>query len=249
MLKNSGKPGKIVWTLAIALVSASLGMLADWRAPGIARDARDWMIQARGSLPGPDDIAIIAIDEPSIARFGRLPWSRQVMVRTIDALAAAQPKAIAIDILFTDPTTQDDDDALAGSIGKAGNVVVAAQLTESPVHGGPAAWLRPLPPIQNAAAATGHVNVQTEADGVARQIEIRAADDSGGTIRAMAVETVRIGDGTPEAGVTNTNRTLLLGARAIPLDVSQSPVVFGWTGSNRDTTQVLRGGRMTIDYI
>ena len=249
MLKNSGKPGKIVWTLAIALVSASLGMLADWRAPGIARYARDWMVQARGTLPAPDDIAIVAIDEPSIARFGRFPWSRRVMVRTIDALSAAQPRAIAIDVLFTDPTTQDDDDALAGSIGKAGNVVVAAQLTESPVHGGPTEWLRPLPAIQNAAAATGHVNVQTEADGVARQIEVRAADDSGGTIRAMAVETVRIGDGTPEAGVINTHRTLLLGGRSIPLDVSQSPLVIGRAGSDPDSTQVLRGGRMTIDYI
>src|ERR1022692_2000604 len=156
MLKNSGKPGKIVWTLAIALVSASLGMLADWRGPGIARYARDWMVQARGTLPAPDDIAIVAIDEPSIARFGRFPWSRRVMVRTIDALSAAQPKAIAIDVLFTDPTTQEDDDALAGSIGKAGNVVVAAQLTETAVHGGPAAWLRPGATMQNAAASAGH---------------------------------------------------------------------------------------------
>jgi hypothetical protein len=79
-------------------------------------------------------------------------------------------------------------------------------LIESQVHGGPAQWLQPLPAIRNAAAATGHVNAQTEADGVARQIEVRAANDSGQTIRAMAVETVRIGDGTPEAGVTNTHR-------------------------------------------
>ncbi|MBZ5619794.1 MAG: CHASE2 domain-containing protein [Acidobacteriia bacterium] len=249
MLKNSGKHGKVAWTLAIVLVSASFGMLVDSRAPGIARYARDWLIQARGPLPPPDDIAIVAIDEPSIARFGRFPWSRQVMTRTIDALAATQPKAIAIDVLFTDPTTQEDDDALASSIGRAGNVVVAAQLTESPVHGGPAQWLLPLPPIRNAAAAVGHVNVQTEADGVARQMEIRAADDSGQTIRAMAVETVRIGDGTPEQGVTNTHRTLLVGARSIPLDVSPAPVVIGRAQGDRDSTQVLRGGRMTIDYI
>lgn len=236
-------------TVAIAIVSAALGMLVDWRAPGIARYARDRLIQTRGTLPAPDDIAIVAIDEPSIARFGRFPWSRQVMVRTIDALSAAQPKAIALDVLFVDPTTQDDDDALAGSIGKAGNVVVAAQLTESAVHGGPAEWLRPLPAIQNAAAAVGHVNVQTEADGVARQIEVRAADDSGQTIRAMAVETVRIGDGTPEAGVANGQHALLLGARTIPLDFTQSPVLIERAGTTPNAAQVLRGGRMTIDYI
>src|ERR1017187_3100049 len=96
----AGKPGKVVWALAIAVVSASLGMLADWRAPGIARYARDWMIQARGSLPVPDDIAIVAIDEPSIARFGRFPWARALSARAIDVIVAAQPKAIGVDVLY-----------------------------------------------------------------------------------------------------------------------------------------------------
>src|SRR5674476_1254135 len=88
-----------------------------------------------------------------MARFGRFPWSRQVIARTIDALAAAHPKVIALDVLFTDPTTQEEDDNLARSIGHAGNVVVAAQLTDSPVHGGPSRWLPPLPAIERAAAA------------------------------------------------------------------------------------------------
>src|SRR5215468_11154039 len=107
-------------TLAILLISASLGLVVDWRAPGIGRYARDWLMRARGPLPVPDDIAIVAIDEVSIARFGRFPWSRQVMARTIDSLSAAKPKVIALDILFTDPTTPQDDDALAGSVGRAG---------------------------------------------------------------------------------------------------------------------------------
>ena len=200
---DSQATGRIAWTLAIVPLSASLGMLVDWRAPGIARYARDWLVRARGPFPPPDDIAIVAIDEPSIARFGRFPWSRQVIARTIDAIAAGQPKAIAVDVLFTDPTTPGGrrHPGRAPSA-RAGNVVVAAQLIESPVHGGPSRWLLPLPALPNAAAAIGHVNVQTEVDGVARQIEVRAADDSGQTVRAMAVETVRVGDGTPEQGVT-----------------------------------------------
>ena len=156
---TQGKAGKIAGTLAIVAVSASLGMLVDWRAPGIGRYAGDWLMRARGPLPAPDDIAIAAIDELSIARFGRFPWSRQVMARAIDAIAAARPKVIAVDVLFSDPTTQEDDDALARSIGRAGNVVVAAQLTESPVHGRPSSWLLPLPEIERTAAAVGHVDV------------------------------------------------------------------------------------------
>src|SRR5450432_821825 len=99
--------GKIAWTkiaqtLVIIAVSASLGIVVDWRASGVGRYTRDWLMRARGPLPAPEDIAIVAIDEASMARFGRFPWSRQVIARTIDTLAAAKPKVIALDVLFTD---------------------------------------------------------------------------------------------------------------------------------------------------
>ena len=174
MLTMKGSGRKIAGTLAIVAVAAALGLVVDWRAPGVGRYTRDWLMRARGPLPAPEDIAIVAIDETSMARFGRFPWSRQVIARTIDALAAVRAKVIAVDVLFIDPTTQEDDDGLARSIGRAGNVVVSAQLTDSPVHGGPARWLLPLPAILRAAAGVGHVNVQTELEGVARQIALRA---------------------------------------------------------------------------
>src|SRR5436190_24163321 len=188
MSTSRGNARKIAAALAIIVISASLGIIADWRAPGISRYMHDWLMRARGQLPVPDDVAIVAIDEPSIARFGRFPWSRHVIARTVDVLAATHPKVIAIDVLFTDPTTQDDDETLARSIGRAANVVVAAQLTQ------PARWLLPLPSLERAAAGVGHVNVQTEQDGAARQISIRLADDAGRAFRAMPVEAVRVAD-------------------------------------------------------
>lgn len=229
----------------IILAAASTGVLVDWQAPGIGRYARDWLMRARGPLPVPEDIAIVAIDETSMARFGRFPWSRQVIARTIDALAAARPKVIALDVLFTDPTTQEDDDNLARSIGRAGNVVVAAQLTDSPVHGGPSRWLQPLPAMERAAAGVGHVNAQTETDGIVRQVAIRMADDNGRSYRAMPVEAVRIADGTSEEGITDEQDALLVGARTIRLDTAAPPIAIIPTAS----TRVLHGGRMTIDYI
>ncbi|MCU1234554.1 MAG: multi-sensor signal transduction histidine kinase [Candidatus Solibacter sp.] len=227
------------------LASASAGILVDWRAPGIDRYTRDWLMRLRGPQPVPDDIAIVAIDEPSMLRYGRFPWSRQVIARTIDALAAAHPKVIALDVLFTDPTTQEDDESLSRSIGRAGNVVVASQLTDSPVHGGPSRWLLPLSSIERAAAAVGHVNVQTELEGIARQISVRLADDSGRSFRAMAIEAVRVADGTAEEGVTDTQNALLLGSRTILLGSSPRDAVV----EPSQSTRVLRGGRMAIDYV
>src|SRR5664279_302880 len=245
MLTTRTRAAKIAWSLAIVVAAASAGILVDWQAPGIGRYTRDWLMRARGPLPVPEDIAIVAIDEPSMARFGRFPWSRHVIARAIDALSATHPKVIALDVLFTDPTTQEDDDNLARSIGHAGNVVVAAQLTDSPVHGGPSRWLPPLPAIERAAAAVGHVNAQTELDGTVRQVAIRLADDNGRSYRAMPVEAVRIADGTPEEGITDEQNALLVGARTIRLDTAPPAIAIIPSAS----TRVLHGGRVTIDYI
>ena len=98
--------------------------------------------------------------------------------------------------------------------------MVAAQLTGSPIHGAPSEWVLPLLEFQQAAAAVGHVNVHTELQGVPRQGGVPEADDSGRLIPAMAVETVRVGDGLPPGAVVNTSRTLLIGTRTIPLEAS-----------------------------
>lgn len=244
-----GNSANIVSVAAIVIVSALLGTFVYWRAPGIDQYIRDWMIRARGPLPAPDDIAIVAIDEQSINRFGRFPWSRVLSAHAIDVIAAAQPKAIAVDVLYADPTSEMDDNTLARSIQQAGNVVVAAQLVASPTIGGPTSWLLPLPAIERAAAAVGHVNVSTESDGIARQIVIWVADDQARAFRAMAVETIRIGDGIAEQSVTETSHSLLLGSRVIPVESVAPSVVIGGVPGVESSTQTLRAARMAIDYI
>src|SRR5260370_35652529 len=110
---------------------------------------------------------------------------------------------MGLEVCCTDPTTQEDADNLGLSIGRVGTVVVAAQLTDSPVHGGPSRWLQPLPAIERAAASVGHVNAQTELDGIVRQVAIRLADNNGRSYLSMPVEAVRMADGAPEAGLAD----------------------------------------------
>src|ERR1700682_6495250 len=128
---GSGRPSikrftGITWVLGIALASATLGMVVAWRAPGLDLYGRDWLMRARGPLPLPNDIAIVAIDEASITRYGRFPWPRSIIARAIGIVAAARPKAIAVDVLFTEPTTNLDDKALSDAVLSAGAGVSAA---------------------------------------------------------------------------------------------------------------------------
>lgn len=52
-----------------------------------------------------DRIAIVAIDDQSIANIGRWPWSRDVHAELIDKLAAAKAKTIVHTALFLEPQT------------------------------------------------------------------------------------------------------------------------------------------------
>ena len=52
-----------------------------------------------------DRIAIIAIDDQSIAKIGRWPWARDVHARLIDQLAAAKAETIVYSIFFFEPQT------------------------------------------------------------------------------------------------------------------------------------------------
>src|SRR5262245_65169238 len=116
-------------------------MLASWRAPWLELYSRDWLMRWRGNLPPPGEITLVAIDEASITRFGRFPWSRRLMAQALDKISGSGPKVIGLDVLYSDSTEAADDGALADAIARAGNVVVAAQLTEGDHR---ALWLRPL---------------------------------------------------------------------------------------------------------
>jgi serine/threonine protein kinase/CHASE2 domain-containing sensor protein len=64
----------------------------------------DFASTSTGRQPS-DRIAIIAIDDQSIANIGRWPWTRDVHAKLIDLLAAAHVKTIAYTVFFFEPQT------------------------------------------------------------------------------------------------------------------------------------------------
>jgi serine/threonine-protein kinase len=68
----------------------------------LERKAYDLGVRATARTPS-DRIAIIAIDDQSIANLGRWPWPREIHARMIDLLAAGQAKVIGHTVLFSEP--------------------------------------------------------------------------------------------------------------------------------------------------
>jgi PAS domain S-box-containing protein len=239
------RPGQIGWVAALLLLSTGLGMFVTWRVPGLELYARNWLTRARGPLPVPDDIAIVAIDETSLARFGRYPWRRNLTAQMLDQLAATHPKVIALDVLFSETTNNADDSALALAIAKAGNVVTAAQLTRT--ESGRVVWLRPLPSVEKAAAGVGHVHVSTEADGVAGSFLVRQADDQGQAQWAMALESIRVGEGANDQSIQELPGAVSIGGRTFPVR-SETRTIEIESGRPR-STQRLRASWIPIEYV
>src|ERR1700730_17850141 len=237
--------GQFGWVAGLLLVSAALGMFVTWRVTGLELYARSWLVRPRGPLPVPDDIAIVAIDEASLARFGRYPWRRNLTAQMLDQLVVAHSKAVALDVLFSEATNNADDSALATAIAKAGNVVTAAQLART--EAGQVVWLRPLPSVEKTAAGVGHVHVSTEVDGVAGSFLVRQADDQGQAEWAMALETIRVGEGANDESIQELPGAVSIGGRTFPVR-SETRTIEIEAGRPR-SAQRLRASWIPIEYV
>ena len=84
--------------VVVVMLVASRGDLIQ----SLERKAYDLGVQAVSRVPS-DRIAVIAIDDSSIANIGRWPWSRDVQARMIDLLGGAKAKVVANTTFFFEP--------------------------------------------------------------------------------------------------------------------------------------------------
>ena len=119
----------------------------------------------------PDDIVLVAVDEASLARLGRWPWSREIHARLIDTLCAAHPAAIGFDIAFSEAQSLAADQALARAIRRCGKVVLPLVL-EGAYGGQPVIESPPIPALRNAVAGIGRVGVRIDEDGMVRSVDL-----------------------------------------------------------------------------
>ena len=88
--------------LTVAVIFAVLALAK--LGPLVALEGKAYDAALRWSQrAAADDIAIIAIDDASLANIGRWPWSREVHAKMIDYVASGKPKVIAHLALFSEP--------------------------------------------------------------------------------------------------------------------------------------------------
>lgn len=123
--------------------------------------------------PAPDDILIVAIDEPSLAALGRWPWRRTVHAALLDRLGQAGVRGVGLDVILSESDTEhpQDDALLAEAMRGSVPVVLPLIMTVGP--GGLPRPAEPVPLLAEAARALGHIHVELDADGVARSVFLK----------------------------------------------------------------------------
>ena len=103
----------------------------------------------RGVRAPHPDVVVAAIDERSVQRYGRWPWSRELLARAVARLHEAGPAAIGLDITFTDEDHGSDAAVMseaADALGRAlGGLPESSRAAFSPV----------LATLKDRASATG----------------------------------------------------------------------------------------------
>src|SRR3546814_645297 len=106
--------------------------------------------------PSSQQILLVEIDNESLQRIGRWPWSRETHAALINQIAKAKPKAIAYDVLFAEPGAEDEDRRLGEAIAAAHPVFLPLFSNTPGLSGAPVELIEPIMPVRRAAAEIGH---------------------------------------------------------------------------------------------
>jgi CHASE2 domain-containing sensor protein len=147
------------------------------------------------SEPIPDDIVLVTVDEYSLDRLGRWPWSREVHARLLEVLCAERPAVVGFDIAFSEPQSPAADEQLAQAIRRCGKVVLPLVL-ETEGAGRQVVESPPIPVLADAAAGMGRVGVRLDEDGMARSVDLKEGMGAAAW-PLFAEELLRIGGRAP----------------------------------------------------
>ncbi len=121
----------------------------------------------RGTTTPSGRIAIVAIDDRSIAELGRFPWSRSENARLVDQAAKAGARAVLFDVVFPESESAEADGRFAESMRRFGRVTLATAFDVAP-DGKSLVKVVNIPVLAGAARREAHINILPDDDGVLR---------------------------------------------------------------------------------
>ncbi len=160
----------LVLLAIVALVSMSFPVVK------LSQSLTDVFFRMRGPQPVSQQVALVLIDDTTLAHYGRWPWQRAQLAQLIRKVTAQQPKAVGLDVLLPEVEDEANDAALESAIAAAPNLVLGAKISGSLDSN---LWIDPLPRFSHSAKGVGHVQAIVDADGVCRSIPLEEPTTEG----------------------------------------------------------------------
>ncbi len=213
-----------VRALAPALLIATLPLVI-WNGFVQQLDASWGDVLARLRGPAPADslerVALAAIDDATVARYGPLPLDRALLARGLERIARAEPAVVALDLLVAEAGDPAADAALAAALALAPRRALAAALET-----GGTRWILPLPALREG-AAVAHVHPDLDPDGTVRRVWLETAA-AGQRFWALGFEAARLATGAEKP--KETREGLEWRGTAIPAAGAGRPVAIRYAG-------------------
>lgn len=171
------------WLILLMLTGVAALLLGSANGLGAADHFIYDQLMRADHRAAPDNIAIVAIDDASIARLGRWPWTRGTHAQLLNVLSSGRPKAVGLDIILTENQTDRDgagndtaagDRALAAAVARNGHTVLPVVMVQS---GTRLQALLPAPALAAAAAQLAHIHLNFDDDSIVRSVYLQESLD------------------------------------------------------------------------
>jgi CHASE2 domain-containing sensor protein/tRNA A-37 threonylcarbamoyl transferase component Bud32 len=241
------------WAAAAAGALVLFRLLAEvapvMRRPDLA--LLDFWQSVRGTDSPSPQIAIVGVDEKSVARFGPPAWPRSEYVPLVEKLSSAGARVIGFDFTFGAlERERENNELFAAAMKKAGNVVFGYEFVDvgdpSPPGTAPSESLQknaletfesiaippapsliePEPVLAEAAAAIGHVRTVASEDGRIRVVPLFVKHGEK-VYSSLALQIARVYTQTPMEEVELRSGSVRMGEWEIPVTAS-GEVLLDW---------------------
>jgi signal transduction histidine kinase len=197
--------GYVAILAATLLVAIALG----WTSFGaqIDNDAYDVLFRLNPPAAAPTHSIILAIDDATFNQMGGVGGYRAMWTKAFELIQRANPKAVALDVVLSDPWKDAaEDQRLDRAMQAIPNLVLATHLDNG-------RWEDPLPMFRRHAAAIGHDGAdELSADGVTREIPLEERN-AAERHWSLALEAFRLARGAP---ILESPDDLQIGGEVIP---------------------------------
>jgi adenylate cyclase len=188
----------------------------------------DWRLRLLAPPPGQlsseAPVAIVAVDEETLTRYGSWPLPRSVYARLLGLLGDEGAAVVGFDLLLSEPDRAgpDGDAALAKAIADGPPVVLGMAGATMASRGlGPVVlkkpWSDPLPLFVGHGAQVGHLLAAPDPDGVLRSLPLQVETERGPQDAFSALVARRVPGAGPQVLKSLIEPRLLLDFRQGPI--------------------------------